>query len=463
MARELAEQLHIPSPYLAKLLQQPCRVGWLSSTRGRGGGFTLTPGTENITLLEILMLSKGERISRECLLGFKECDAKLGMFIHWGVSQLLQDGEWVMNNHGITAGEYETLAPYSTRRLRRAGVGDLAKSRGMKYITLITKHHDGLALWDSQGVRLDDPRRTPFKRDIVRELADECQRQGIKLFFYYSQLDWHHPDYFPRGETGRTTGRPNSGDWPRYLDYMDAQLTELLTGLRPARRHLVRRDVGQARRRLAARRTYALIHRLQPAALIIPNHHKRAAPGRGRADVRARPAGREHRGLQHHDRRRAAARDLGNDERVVGLPAHRSQVQVAANLIHLVRAAGMGRTFCSTSARGPTAPFRRVGGAAARHRRLAGAYGASIYGTRAGPIAPRRWGVTTQSGDTVYVHVLDWSDQMLALPSLGVGRWKARMWPSGAAVQVTASRDGLTLTVPAGGDSPDRIVVLTRR
>ena len=90
-------------------------------------------------------------------------------------------------------------------------------------------------------------------------------------------------------------------------------------------------------------------------------------------------------------------------------------------------------------------------------------YGGSIYGTRAGPIAPRSWGVTTQRGDTVFVHVLDWSDQMLALPSLGVGRWKARMWPSGAAVQVTASRDGLTLTVPAGGDSPDRIVVLTRR
>ena len=85
LARELAEQLHIPPPYLAKLLQQPCRVGWLSSTRGRGGGFTLTPGTENLTLLEIIMLTKGERISRECLLGFKECDDKTAcvMHLHW--------------------------------------------------------------------------------------------------------------------------------------------------------------------------------------------------------------------------------------------------------------------------------------------------------------------------------------------------------------------------------------------
>jgi Rrf2 family iron-sulfur cluster assembly transcriptional regulator len=85
LARELAKQLHIPPSYLAKLLQLPCRAGWLSSTRGRGGGFTLAPSAENVTLLEVLMLTKGERISRECLLGFKECDDKTAcvMHCHW--------------------------------------------------------------------------------------------------------------------------------------------------------------------------------------------------------------------------------------------------------------------------------------------------------------------------------------------------------------------------------------------
>jgi Rrf2 family protein len=85
LSRELAEQLQIPPPYLAKLLQQPCRAGWLSSTRGRGGGFTLAPGTQNVTLLEILMLTRGERISRECLLGFKDCDDSTAcvMHCHW--------------------------------------------------------------------------------------------------------------------------------------------------------------------------------------------------------------------------------------------------------------------------------------------------------------------------------------------------------------------------------------------
>jgi len=85
LARELAEQLQLPLPYLAKLLQQPCRAGWLSSTRGRGGGFTLTPGTENLSLLEVLALTGGERISRECLLGFRDCDDKTAcvMHCHW--------------------------------------------------------------------------------------------------------------------------------------------------------------------------------------------------------------------------------------------------------------------------------------------------------------------------------------------------------------------------------------------
>jgi Rrf2 family transcriptional regulator, iron-sulfur cluster assembly transcription factor len=85
LARELAEQLHIPPHYLAKLLQEPCRAGWLSSTRGRGGGFALVPGSENLTLLQVLMLTRGDRISRECLLGFKECDDKTAcvMHCHW--------------------------------------------------------------------------------------------------------------------------------------------------------------------------------------------------------------------------------------------------------------------------------------------------------------------------------------------------------------------------------------------
>src|SRR5260370_21291119 len=80
--------------------------------------------------------------------------------------------------------------------------------------------------------------------------------------------------------------------------------------------------------------------------------------------------------------------------------------------------------------------------------------GGAIYGTRAGPIPPRSWGVTTQRGDTVFLHVLDWDDPVLTLPSLGAGRWRARRWPSGVQVPVTQTGAGLTLTLPARNDSP---------
>lgn len=82
LARELAAQLRLPLPYLAKLLQEPCRVGWLSSTRGRGGGFTLNPGTERLTLLDIVALTRGERGPRDCLLGLKECDDETACVLH---------------------------------------------------------------------------------------------------------------------------------------------------------------------------------------------------------------------------------------------------------------------------------------------------------------------------------------------------------------------------------------------
>ncbi|MCL4852674.1 MAG: alpha-L-fucosidase, partial [Bryobacteraceae bacterium] len=120
---------------------------------------------------------------------------------------------------------------------------------------------------------------TPYGKDPLKMLADECRRQGIKLFFYHSQLDWHHPDYYPLGRTGHASGRPAGGDFNRYLDYMDRQLRELLTGYG---------EIGgiwfdgwwdkpDADWRLD--KTYSLIHSLQPAALVGSNHHRKPFDG----------------------------------------------------------------------------------------------------------------------------------------------------------------------------------------
>src|SRR5204862_1772 len=92
---------------------------------------------------------------------------------------------------------------------------------------------DGFSMFATKATRYNVVNWTPFARDPLKELADECRREGVKLFFYYSQLDWHHPDYWPLGRTGHASGRPDAGDWNGYLAFMEAQLTELLTNYGP--------------------------------------------------------------------------------------------------------------------------------------------------------------------------------------------------------------------------------------
>jgi alpha-L-fucosidase len=207
-------------------------------------------------------------------------DAKFGMFVHWGIYSELGSGEWVMQEHRISAHDYEKLAAqfYPARFDAQQWVA-AAKAAGMKYITVTTRHHDGFAMFDTKQSDWNIVQRTPYGKDVIRQLADECHKQGIKLFFYYSQLDWHHPDYFPLGDTGRSAGRPQSGEWNRYIDFMNGQLTELLTNYGEVGGIWFDGMWDKPDADWQLERTYQLIHRLQPQALIIPNHHKRPFPG----------------------------------------------------------------------------------------------------------------------------------------------------------------------------------------
>ena len=125
-------------------------------------------------------------------------DAKFGLFIHWGVYSVLGDGEWVMNKRHLTVEEYEKLpAFFNPTEFDPAEWVALAKAAGMKYITITSKHHDGFAMFATKQSDWNIVDRTPYKKDVLKMLADECHRQGIKLFFYHSQLDWHNPNYYP--------------------------------------------------------------------------------------------------------------------------------------------------------------------------------------------------------------------------------------------------------------------------
>jgi len=117
-------------------------------------------------------------------------DAKFGMFIHWGVYSVLGAGEWIFHDRKLTVPEYDRLPKFfDPEKFDAKAWVALAKAAGMKCITITPRHHDGFAMFDSKVSDWNIVERTPYGKDPLRMLADECHRQGIKLFFYYSQLD----------------------------------------------------------------------------------------------------------------------------------------------------------------------------------------------------------------------------------------------------------------------------------
>ena len=390
-------------------------------------------------------------------------DAKFGMFIHWGIYSLLQDDAGVMNTRRLHLSEYETLAAqFNPARFDPAAWVGLAKAAGARYITVTTKHHDGFAMFDTQVSDWDIVDRSPFRRDVIRMLADECRRQDIRLFVYYSQLDWHHPDFYPRGGTGRDTGRPESGDFGRYLDFLDAQVRELLTNYGPLAGIWFdgQWDKGGDWR---LGRTYRMIHDLQPAALIGSNHNGWFNAGEDIALFERMLPGTQNARL---DSARARRLPMEMSETINGSWGFRlwdRDYKSTAQLIReLVEAAGQDANFLLNVGPMPTGEIQpefveRMRGIGAWLQR----HGESIYGTRGGPIGPRPWGVTTQRGDRVYVHVLDWRDPMLALPSLPRRVRAATLLADSSRVAFRETAGGVTLTLPPRlAGEVDQIVVL---
>jgi alpha-L-fucosidase len=392
-------------------------------------------------------------------------DAKFGMFIHWGVYSVLGDGEWVMNEKKIPISEYEKIPPqFNPTEFSPGEWVALAKAAGMKYITITSKHHDGFAMFDSKVSDYDITDRTPYKKDVLKMLADECRKQGIKLFFYHSQLDWHHPDYFPLGRTGHSSGRAPQGDWYKYLDYMDGQLRELLTAYG---------EVGgiwfdgwwdkpDADWRLD--KTYKLIHDLQPQALIGNNHHQKPFAGEDfQMFEKDLPGGRTAEFNKDSEIGNLPLETCETINKSWGYNKSDSSFKSEKELLqYLIRAAGHNANFLLNV--GPL-PTGKIQPDFVNQLKLMGRwmakYGDSIYGTRGGPIAPRPWGVTTQKGKKVYFHILDWQDSLLPLPKMhGIIR-SAKILNTGRKADIIDTGQGLVLNMPEGTlDSIDTILEL---
>ncbi len=162
-------------------------------------------------------------------------EARFGLFIHWGLYAIpagewkgeTNHAEWILTTAQIPVEQYEKFAvQFNPTAFDAAEWVSYAKEAGMRYIVITSKHHDGFCLFDSEYTDYDVVDATPFKRDILKELAEECRRQGLKMCFYHSIMDWHHPDYLPRRTWESRSAE--GAEFDRYVDYMKKQVAELL-------------------------------------------------------------------------------------------------------------------------------------------------------------------------------------------------------------------------------------------
>ncbi|MDQ7012813.1 MAG: alpha-L-fucosidase [Planctomycetota bacterium] len=164
-------------------------------------------------------------------------DARFGMFIHWGLYAVPAgewDGttthaEWIRTTAQIPLETYDGFVEqFNPVNFDADAWAAMAADAGMKYIVITTKHHDGFALYDSAFSDFDIM-ATPFKRDIMAELAEATRAHGLEMCWYYSIMDWHHPDYLPRRGWEAADRPEGDADMDRYVMHLFAQVTELLT------------------------------------------------------------------------------------------------------------------------------------------------------------------------------------------------------------------------------------------
>ncbi|MFK5974186.1 MAG: alpha-L-fucosidase [Flavobacteriaceae bacterium] len=401
-------------------------------------------------------------------------EAKFGMFIHWGVYSVMGGGgqegiaEWIMQTAKIKVEAYEKLPQlFNPTEFNAKEWVSMAKAAGMKYITITTKHHDGFAMYDSKVSDYTIMKSTPFGRDILRELEKECKAQDIKLFAYYSQLDWHHEDYFPRGWTGRTTGRQESGSWEKYLQYQDAQIKELATNYDIAgfwfdgwwdqapdkedwhKSVDYRIDDNNIDWRLE--RTYKMIHDTKSHLLIGNNHHE--APFQG-----------EDFQMFEKDLPGENTTGFGTSADNIGeLPFETCETINGSwgfNLIdnnhktledlvrYIVNAAGRNTNFLLNVGPMPNGKIQKEHIQVLKELGLwMGQYGETIYGTRGGAIGVSKKYVTTEKDNRLFFHILDDTVKEITF-SLGKRLKRIERFDTKQEVKFKKRGNKVTFTVP---------------
>ncbi|MCH8980037.1 MAG: alpha-L-fucosidase [Armatimonadetes bacterium] len=208
-------------------------------------------------------------------------DSRFGLFMHFGISSMLGKGEWVQYRQNIPLKEYEPLMDsFNPSEFDADFITDLALEAGMKYVNITARHHDSFCLFSS-SVSHYSVANSPARRDLIAELAEQCEAKGLGLFLYYSYaLDWWHPYFYPRSyyRIARPQYDPpeprylfrKDEDFAIYIDFVHAQLRELLTNYGPLAGIWFDPIMGYYARPwlFPVSETYSLVRSLQPQTLI---------------------------------------------------------------------------------------------------------------------------------------------------------------------------------------------------
>ncbi|MBQ2364831.1 MAG: alpha-L-fucosidase [Alistipes sp.] len=394
---------------------------------------------------------------------------RFGIFIHWGIYSMYAQGEWYLQNaQGIERDEYAKAADafYPHRFDAKEWVSAI-KASGAKYICFTTRHHDSFSMWDTAESDFNIVDATPFKRDVLKELADECQKQGIALHLYYSHADWSRDDY-PRGRTGwGVAGRDSSKiSWDSYYGFMNRQITELLTNYGPIRAIWFdgwwdhEEDATPFDWHLDEQ--YAMVHELQPSCMVANNHHVTPFEGEDIQIFERDLPGENSHGLSGQEISRLPLETCQTMNGMWGYKVVDQNYKSTKTLVrYLVSTAAKGANLLLNVGPQPNGVLPEV--AVERMKSMGewmSANGESVYGTTAGDIPQHDWGCTTRKGDRLFVHIFELDHDVLYLPYEGKVI-SATALVSGQKIKFQSVKGGVLLEIgKLGEDNIDFVVEL---
>ncbi len=337
---------------------------------------------------------------------------RFGIFLHWGIYSEFAQGEWYLNTGKLNKDEYAKAAScFYPIRFNASEWVKAFKASGAKYITFTSRHHDGFSMYKTHESDYNIVDATPFGRDVLKELSEACQQEGIQLHLYYSILDWIRDDY-PLGRTGHDTGRILKPNYDSYFQFMKNQVRELLTNYPNVAALWFDgywdHDQDTIPFNWRMEEFYRYIHQLKPTCLIGNNHHITPIEGEDFQMFERDLPGENKAGYSGQAISKLPLEMCQTMNGMWGYKVADQNYKSVDELVTLIiRAAAKGCNLLLNIGPQPNGELPALA-----LDRLQGigkwmdSYGETIYSTQRG-IDDATWGVTTKKGNTTYIHVLD--------------------------------------------------------